>query len=165
VKLSKGRARLEMAGALCAGIFGILTIFWHDWIEILTGWDPDNHSGAVEWIVVTALLVAAVAMVLRHATIGGCWQRFQTNSSKEAGRGDPSWPGLDHAQPVPPAAGLSAYPFVWKRHSAPRSEPAELVAPSCQRSQCPMTASPERVTTSGGMTFTSVGGSSSTCGR
>jgi hypothetical protein len=64
VRSSKGRARLEMAGALCAGILGVLTIFWRDWIEILTGWDPDNHSGAVEWIVVVGLLVAAVAMGL-----------------------------------------------------------------------------------------------------
>lgn len=53
-----------MAGALCAGILGIVTIFWHDWIEALTGWDPDNHSGAVEWIVVVGLLVAAVAIGL-----------------------------------------------------------------------------------------------------
>jgi hypothetical protein len=53
-----------MAVALCAGILGILTIFWHDWIETLTGWDPDNHSGAVEWIVVVGLLVIAVALGL-----------------------------------------------------------------------------------------------------
>jgi len=39
VRPSKWRARLEMAGALCAGILGILTIFWHDWIEAPTGWD------------------------------------------------------------------------------------------------------------------------------
>lgn len=64
MKASKGRARLETAGALCAGILGILTIFWHDWIEILTGWDPDNHSAAVEWVIVVALLVAAVAVGL-----------------------------------------------------------------------------------------------------
>jgi hypothetical protein len=41
-----------------------LTIFWHDWIEVLTGWDPDNHSGMAEWIVVVGLLVAAVIMGL-----------------------------------------------------------------------------------------------------
>jgi len=49
-----------MSWASCAGILGILTVFWHDWIEVLTGWDPDNHSGIVEWIAVVGLLVAVV---------------------------------------------------------------------------------------------------------
>jgi hypothetical protein len=64
LRFSKVRARLEMAVAFCAGILGILTIFWHDWIEALTGWDPDNHSGSVEWAVVVGLLVIAVALGL-----------------------------------------------------------------------------------------------------
>jgi undecaprenyl pyrophosphate phosphatase UppP len=55
------RARLETAVALLAGVLGIVTIFWHDWIEILTGWDPDQHNGSVEWILVVALLAVAVA--------------------------------------------------------------------------------------------------------
>lgn len=54
--------RLEMAVALCAGILGLLTIFWHDWIEALTGQDPDHHNGSAEWIVVVGLLAVAVAM-------------------------------------------------------------------------------------------------------
>jgi hypothetical protein len=61
---SKVRAQLEAAVALCAGILGILTIFWHDWIEALTGWDPDHHNGTVEWIIVIALLAVSVAMGL-----------------------------------------------------------------------------------------------------
>jgi hypothetical protein len=58
------RARLEMAVALCAGALGILTVFWHDWIEALTGWDPDHHNGSAEWIVVVGLLAVAVTMGL-----------------------------------------------------------------------------------------------------
>lgn len=61
---SRLRAWLEMAVALCAGVLGILTIFWHDWIEVLTGWDPDHHNGGVEWIVVVGLLAVAVALGL-----------------------------------------------------------------------------------------------------
>ena len=61
---SKVRARLEAILALCAGILGILTIFWHDWIEALTGWDPDHHNGSVEWIVVIGLLTISAAMGL-----------------------------------------------------------------------------------------------------
>jgi hypothetical protein len=62
LKPTKVRVRLEMAVALCAGILGILTIFWHDWIEALTGQDPDHHNGSAEWIVVVGLLAVAVAM-------------------------------------------------------------------------------------------------------
>jgi hypothetical protein len=64
LRLSKVSVRLEIAVALWAGILGILTIFWHDWIEALTGWDPDQHSGSVEWVVVVTLLAVAVAMGL-----------------------------------------------------------------------------------------------------
>ena len=53
-----------MIVALCAGILGILTIFWRDWIEVLTGWDPDQHNGTVEWVVVVGLLAVAVVMGL-----------------------------------------------------------------------------------------------------
>ena len=68
MRLSQPRLRLEMALALSAGALCIITIFWHDWIEALTGWDPDSHNGGAEWIVVAVLLAAAVALGLaaRH---------------------------------------------------------------------------------------------------
>jgi hypothetical protein len=61
---SKVRVRLETAVALAAGILGLVTIFWHDWIEMLTGLDPDQHKGSVEWLLVAVLLAVAVAMGL-----------------------------------------------------------------------------------------------------
>jgi hypothetical protein len=64
LRRSKVRAQLEAIVALCAGILGILTIFWHDWIEALTGWDPDHHNGSVEWIVVIGLVALSAAMGL-----------------------------------------------------------------------------------------------------
>ena len=64
LKPSKIRARLETVIALLAGVLGIITIFWHDWIEALTGWDPDHHNGAFEWLIVAILLAVAVAMGL-----------------------------------------------------------------------------------------------------
>lgn len=64
MSLSKFRAGLESVIALAAGILGVTTIFWHDWIEALTGWDPDRHNGTAEWlVVVTLLMVAALAGV------------------------------------------------------------------------------------------------------
>jgi hypothetical protein len=62
VKPSKVRVGVETAIALCAGALGILTIFWHDWIEALTGWDPDHHNGSFEWLIVAALLLVAAAL-------------------------------------------------------------------------------------------------------
>jgi undecaprenyl pyrophosphate phosphatase UppP len=62
MKPSKIRVRLETAIALLAGLLGVVTIFWHDWIEALTGWDPDHHNGGAEWLIVVALLVVAVVM-------------------------------------------------------------------------------------------------------
>lgn len=59
---SKIRVGLETAIALLAALLGVMTIFWHDWIEALTGWDPDQHNGAAEWLIVVGLLVVAVAM-------------------------------------------------------------------------------------------------------
>jgi hypothetical protein len=57
-----------MAIALLAGVLGAITTFWHDWIEALTGWDPDHHSGSVEWLIVVALFTVAAAMgvLARH---------------------------------------------------------------------------------------------------
>jgi undecaprenyl pyrophosphate phosphatase UppP len=74
------RARLETAVALLAGVLGIVTIFWHDWIEILTGRDPDQHNGSVEWILVVALLAVAVAAGLaarRH------WRPLSASPAQE----------------------------------------------------------------------------------
>jgi len=56
---SKFRAALESAIALSAGSLGLVTVFWHDWIETLTGWNPDQHNGAAEWLIVAVLLTAA----------------------------------------------------------------------------------------------------------
>lgn len=64
MKVRRVRAWLETALALFAGGLGLLTIFWHDWIEALTGWDPDHGNGSVEWIVVAGLLAAAIVMGL-----------------------------------------------------------------------------------------------------
>lgn len=64
MRRSRVRVRLETAIAVFAGALGILTMFWHDWIEALTGWDPDHHNGSFEWLIVAALLVIAAAMGL-----------------------------------------------------------------------------------------------------
>jgi undecaprenyl pyrophosphate phosphatase UppP len=62
VKPSKVRIGLETAIASFAGALGVLTIFWHDWIEALTGWDPDHHNGSFEWMIVAVLLIVAAVV-------------------------------------------------------------------------------------------------------
>lgn len=64
MKPSTIRVGLEMAVALFASVLGTVTIFWHDWIEILTGWAPDHHNGSVEWLIVTVLLTVALVMAI-----------------------------------------------------------------------------------------------------
>jgi hypothetical protein len=34
--------RIEVSLAVLTGLLGVLTIFWRDWIEALTGWSPDR---------------------------------------------------------------------------------------------------------------------------
>ncbi|HLK75477.1 MAG TPA: hypothetical protein VKU77_17720 [Streptosporangiaceae bacterium] len=62
MKPSMLRIRVEAALAVLPGALGIMTIFWHDWIEALTGWDPDQHHGSAEWLIVAALLAVALTM-------------------------------------------------------------------------------------------------------
>lgn len=54
--------RVKIAVALIAGILGIMTCIWPDWLELLTGWDPDKHSGLAEWTIVAALFVTSATM-------------------------------------------------------------------------------------------------------
>ena len=62
MKISRALVWLEMGIASVAWTLGLLTIFWRDWIEGLTGWDPDHHNGSAEWLIVAGLLIlAAVA--------------------------------------------------------------------------------------------------------
>jgi hypothetical protein len=51
---------VESVLAVATGVLGVVTVFWHDWIEILSGWDPDHYSGSVEVGLVVVLLIFSV---------------------------------------------------------------------------------------------------------
>lgn len=50
---------VEIALAVVAfGLF-VLTLISAEWIEELTGWEPDGGSGELEWLLAAVFLVAA----------------------------------------------------------------------------------------------------------
>jgi hypothetical protein len=51
---------LEVGLTSLCGFAAVLTLFWRDWIEALTGFDPDHHSGSLEWLIVAALFTSCV---------------------------------------------------------------------------------------------------------
>ena len=62
--------------ALCA-LLAILTLFTRDWIEALTGFDPDNHNGSFEWMIVAAL---ALVCILLSIAARADWRRLRSPS-------------------------------------------------------------------------------------
>jgi hypothetical protein len=75
---------VEAALASAAGILCLITPIWPDWIEMVSGWDPDQHDGSVEWMVALGLLIVAAAVT---AVAAGEWRRTAVAMSKgRAGR-------------------------------------------------------------------------------
>ena len=54
---------LESVPALITGAVAIITLFWHDWIEIIFKIDPDMGNGSLERAIVGMSLVLAVAFI------------------------------------------------------------------------------------------------------
>jgi DMSO/TMAO reductase YedYZ heme-binding membrane subunit len=71
------RFLLESALASLSGLLAVVTLVWRDWIEALTGLDPDNHSGVLEWAILTVLLVL-FAVITRAARVE--WRRMRATT-------------------------------------------------------------------------------------
>ena len=54
---------VEVALAAITGLLALITPIFPDWIEFVSGWDPDQHDGSVEWMIVAGLFVVTVVMV------------------------------------------------------------------------------------------------------
>jgi hypothetical protein len=54
--------RLWAFASLASGslLLLVLTLVWKDWIELVFRFDPDQGSGAAEWLIVTLSGTAAV---------------------------------------------------------------------------------------------------------
>ena len=71
------RYRFELVAAGISSVLFVVTLFWTDWIEIIFGVDPDEGSGALEWLIVAAFFVIAiVSSVLARRE----WHRAQIAS-------------------------------------------------------------------------------------
>lgn len=62
MRRSRYRATIELVLGVVASLLAAVTAAWPDWIELLTGVDPDRHNGGVEWLLVTALFASAVSL-------------------------------------------------------------------------------------------------------
>jgi hypothetical protein len=58
----RARFWIEAGLASCCGFLGVLTLFLRDWIEALTGFNPDRHDGSLEWMIVAGLLLVCVLL-------------------------------------------------------------------------------------------------------
>jgi hypothetical protein len=54
----------EAATAVVGGLLFVLTLVTREWIEILTGWDPDGGSGALELVIAVGLLALSLGSAL-----------------------------------------------------------------------------------------------------
>jgi hypothetical protein len=55
---------LESIFGSITGIMTVVTLFWHDWIEVTFRVDPDKGSGSAEWLVVVFLLLVTVTLAI-----------------------------------------------------------------------------------------------------
>ena len=55
------RVWVETGLCVATAALAVLTIFVHDWIEVVSESHPDRANGALEWAIVAGLAVLAIA--------------------------------------------------------------------------------------------------------
>jgi hypothetical protein len=62
-KQLRRRFWVEMGVALASMALLCVTVLWSDWIELVFRVDPDDASGALEWLILAAACAVAVAFL------------------------------------------------------------------------------------------------------
>jgi hypothetical protein len=58
---------VEIGLAAITGLLALITPIFPDWIEFVSGWDPDQHDGSVERMIVIGLFVVTIVMAAAAA--------------------------------------------------------------------------------------------------
>jgi uncharacterized membrane protein len=58
---------VEIGLAAITGLLALITPIFSDWIEFVSGWDPDQHDGSVEWLIIVGLFIVPIVMVAAAA--------------------------------------------------------------------------------------------------
>lgn len=74
-KALRRRFWLETSMATLTSILFVITLLRRDWLEIIFNIDPDSGSGALEWLIVGALLLV---MITVSALASYEWRRART---------------------------------------------------------------------------------------
>jgi hypothetical protein len=70
-KSLRRRFLIEVIFASFTGVLALITPIFPDWIEVISGWDPDQHDGSVERLIVIALFLVAGSVFASQLLIGG----------------------------------------------------------------------------------------------
>jgi hypothetical protein len=69
---------IEVGLAGLTGLLALITPMFPDWIEFVSGWDPDQHDGSVERMIVIGLCVVTIALIAGAAVE---WRRTVAGTS------------------------------------------------------------------------------------
>jgi uncharacterized membrane protein len=58
---------VEIGLAAITGLLALITPIFPDWIEFVSGWDPDQHDGSVERMIVVGLFVVTIVLAVAAA--------------------------------------------------------------------------------------------------
>jgi hypothetical protein len=70
---------VEAGLATMTGMLALITAVVPDWIELVSGWDPDRGDGSAEWLIIAGLCFVTVALVVAAKQE---WRRTSAVASK-----------------------------------------------------------------------------------